>query len=60
MVSWQHRGQTHRRDNLNPTEQRSTQKIDAATSLMIVIGRAMSDEDLNAGLDIFLSNPQFV
>ena len=50
-------GKANSRGNLYPTKQRSDQKIDAAIALMMAIGRAMSDEDANAALDGFLSNP---
>jgi phage terminase large subunit-like protein len=53
-------GKADRRGNLYPTKQRSDQKIDAAVALMMAIGRAMSEEDPNAGLDGFLSRPLFV
>jgi phage terminase large subunit-like protein len=50
-------GKADRRGNLYPTKLRPDQKIDAAVALMMAIGRAMSEEDPNAGLDGFLSNP---
>jgi phage terminase large subunit-like protein len=50
-------GKADRRGNLYPTKQRPDQKIDAAVALMMAMGRAMSEEDPNAGLDGFLSNP---
>ena len=50
-------GKADRRGNLYPTKQRPDQKIDAAVALMMAIGRAMSEEDANAALDGFLSNP---
>ena len=50
-------GKSDRRGNLYPTKQRSDRKIDAAIALMMAIGRAMSEEDANAALDGFLSNP---
>jgi len=46
-----------RRGKLHPTKQPSDQKIDAAVALMMAIGRAMSGEDSNAGLDGFLAKP---
>jgi phage terminase large subunit-like protein len=50
-------GRADRRGNLFPTKQRPDQKIDAAVALIMAIGRAMSDEHDDAGIDGFLSHP---
>jgi phage terminase large subunit-like protein len=50
-------GKADRRGNLYPTKRPSDQKIDAAVALMMAVGRAMGEEDPNAGLDGFLSHP---
>jgi phage terminase large subunit-like protein len=52
-------GKADRRGNLYPTKQRPDQKIDAAVAVMMALGRAICEEDPNAGLDGFLSNPLY-
>jgi phage terminase large subunit-like protein len=50
-------GKTDRRGNLYPTKSRPDQKIDAAVALMTAIGRAIVEDQEQAGLNRFLSNP---
>jgi phage terminase large subunit-like protein len=50
-------GQADRRGNLYPTKQRPEQKIDAALAVMMAIGRAMVEDENQAGLNGFLANP---
>jgi phage terminase large subunit-like protein len=50
-------GQADRRGNLYPTKQRPEQKIDAALAVMMAIGRAMVEDENQAGLNSFLANP---
>lgn len=50
-------GKADRRGNLYPTKQRPDQKIDAAVALMMAVGRAMTVDEDQAGLDGFLANP---
>jgi phage terminase large subunit-like protein len=50
-------GKADRRGNLYPTKSRPAQKIDAAVALMMAIGRAMVEDEDQAGLNRFLSDP---
>jgi phage terminase large subunit-like protein len=50
-------GKADRRGNLYPTKQRAEQKIDAAVAVMMAVGRAMSEQGDDAGLDAFLAGP---
>ena len=50
-------GKADRRGNLYPTKQRPEQKIDAAVAVMMAIGRAMVEDENQAGLNGFLANP---
>jgi phage terminase large subunit-like protein len=59
VVSGQRGGQADRRGNLYPTKQRPDQKIDAAVALMMGMGRAMTVDEDQAGLERFLANPLF-
>jgi phage terminase large subunit-like protein len=51
-------GKADRRGNLYPTKLRLEQKIDAAIALMMVIGRAMTEDQNDRNLDSY-SKPQF-
>jgi phage terminase large subunit-like protein len=57
MVTWCWNGARQRRGQSRQTRQpafgeaRSDQKVDAAVAMMMAIGRAMSENDLNPGLD---------
>ena len=50
-------GKADRRGNLYPTKSRPDQKIYAAVALMMAIGRAMVEDENQAGLNGFLANP---
>ena len=50
-------GRPDRRGNPYPAEQRPEQKIDAAVALMMVVGRAMAEDDGQGNLEDFLRNP---
>ena len=50
-------GKADRRGNLYPTKSRPDQKIDAAIALMMAVGRAMAEDESQAGLNGFLENP---
>jgi len=50
-------GKADRRGNLYPTKSRPDQKIDAAIALMMAVGRAMVEDESQAGLNGFLENP---
>ena len=50
-------GKADRRGNLYPTKRRPDQKIDAAIALMMAVGRAMVEDEYQAGLNGFLENP---
>ena len=50
-------GKADRRGNLYPTKGRPDQKIDAAVALMMAIGRAMVEDEEQAGLNSFLADP---
>jgi len=50
-------GKADRRGNLYPTKQRPDQKIDAAVAVMMAVGRAMAEDEDQAGLERFLANP---
>jgi phage terminase large subunit-like protein len=46
-------GRADRRGNLYPTKSRPDQKIDAAVALMMAMGRAMVEDEDQAGLNAF-------
>jgi phage terminase large subunit-like protein len=48
-------GEPDRRGNLYPTKLRSEQKIDAAIAPMMAVGRAMTEDGTQVGLDRVLS-----
>ena len=57
---WVHRqcvGKADRCGNLYSTKSRLDQKIDAAVALMMAIGRSMLEDENQAGLKRFLSDP---
>lgn len=52
-------GKPDRRGNLYPTKQHPEQKIDAAVSLMMAVGRAMMADDWQVDIMEFLRDPVF-
>ncbi len=50
-------GKPDQRGNLYPAKQRPEQKIDAAVSLMMAVGRAMAEDANEGDLMDFLRNP---
>ena len=50
-------GKADRRGNLYPTKSRPNEKIEAAVALMTAIGRSMVEDENEAGLNGFVSNP---
>ena len=50
-------GRADRRGNLYATKSRPDQKIDAAVALMMAMGRAMVEDEDQAGLNGFLESP---
>ena len=50
-------GRPDRRGNLYPAKQRPEQKIDAATALMMAVGRAMAEDDRQGDLEDSLRDP---
>jgi phage terminase large subunit-like protein len=52
-------GKADRRGNLCTTKSRPDQKIDAAVTLMMAMGRAMVEDEQARGLSRFLANPIF-
>jgi phage terminase large subunit-like protein len=50
-------GKAGRRGNLYPPKLRTGQEIDAAIVLMMAVGRAMTEDEAQAGLGRFLDDP---